>query len=164
MSYCPQGRGRMERFFGTWQGRLPREIQAAGIQTLEAANEHIRKKFLPWHNRTLAVKPKEEESVFVPAEGADLDGILCVQDDRIVGNDNTVHWGRKKLQILPQSWRIGLAKCRVRVCDASRRKPQRPVWSSGRRLVRLGGQAAGATPNQGGLRRAELCPCPGARA
>ncbi|WP_231363733.1 ISNCY family transposase [Verrucomicrobium sp. 3C] len=116
-SYCPQGRGRMERFFGTWQGRLPREIQAAGIQTLEAANEYIRKKFLPWHNRTLAVKPKEEESAFIPAGGADLDGILCVQDDRIVGNDNTVHWGRKKLQILPQSWRSGLAKCRVRVCE-----------------------------------------------
>ncbi|VVM07766.1 hypothetical protein [Methylacidimicrobium tartarophylax] len=48
-------------------------------------NEYIQKKFLPWHNRTLAVKPKEEESVFVPAGGPDLEGILCVQDDRIVG-------------------------------------------------------------------------------
>ncbi len=36
-SYCPQGRGRMERFFGTWQGRLPAELRAAGITTLEGS-------------------------------------------------------------------------------------------------------------------------------
>ncbi|MGD9896408.1 MAG: transposase, partial [Candidatus Methylacidiphilaceae bacterium] len=52
-----------------------------------------------------------------PVGGADLEGILCIQEDRIVGNDNTVHWGRKKFQILPQSWRGSLAKCRVRVCE-----------------------------------------------
>ena len=33
-SYCPQGRGRMERFFGSWQGRLPQELGRAGITTL----------------------------------------------------------------------------------------------------------------------------------
>ncbi len=37
-SYCPQGRGRMERFFGSWPGRLPQELGRAGITDRGAAN------------------------------------------------------------------------------------------------------------------------------
>ena len=35
-AYSPQARGRSERSFGTWQGRLPQELRLAGITTLEA--------------------------------------------------------------------------------------------------------------------------------
>src|SRR5450759_1967757 len=37
-AYSPQARGRSERNFGTWQGRLPQELRLAGIATLEGAN------------------------------------------------------------------------------------------------------------------------------
>src|SRR4051812_3504168 len=37
-AYSPQARGRSERNFGTWQGRLPQELRLAGISTLEEAN------------------------------------------------------------------------------------------------------------------------------
>ena len=107
----------MERFFGTWQGRLPQELARAGIRTLEEANRYIREVFIPWHNRKLAVKAAEDGSAFVPCCGADLEAILCVQEERVVGQDNTVSWGRKKLQIPPQSWRGSLAKSRVKVCE-----------------------------------------------
>ena len=30
-AYSPQARGRSERNFGTWQGRLPQELRLAGI-------------------------------------------------------------------------------------------------------------------------------------
>jgi transposase len=116
-SYCPQGRGRMERLFGTWQGRLPQELQRAGIKTVEAANRYLKEKFIPWHNRKLKVAPKESESAFVPLGGVDLDAILCVQEERVVNNDNTVSWGKRKLQIGAQEWRGSLAKCRVKVCE-----------------------------------------------
>ena len=116
-SYSPQARGRMERFFGTWQGRLPQELEQAGIKTLAAANRYLKETFIPWHNRKLAVVPKEAGSAFVPARGADLDAILCVQEERVVNNDNTVSWGKKKLQIGAQDWRGSLAKCRVKVCE-----------------------------------------------
>lgn len=116
-SYSPQARGRMERFFGTWQGRLPQELARAGIKTMEEANQYIREKFMPWHNRKLAVAPAEKGSAFVPCTGADLGSILCVQEERVVGNDNTVSWGRKKLQIGAQTWRGSLAKSRVKVCE-----------------------------------------------
>ena len=116
-SYCPQGRGRMERFFGTWQGRLPQELRRAGITTMEAANEFIATKMIGWHNRKLAVAAREKGSAFVPTCGTDLEGILCVMEERVVNNDNTVSWGKRKLQIEPVSWRGSLAKCRVRVCE-----------------------------------------------
>jgi transposase len=37
-AYSPQARGRSERSFGTWQGRLPQELRLAGISTVEGAN------------------------------------------------------------------------------------------------------------------------------
>ena len=41
-AYSPQARGRSERNFGTWQGRLPQELRLRGIITLEAANRFLR--------------------------------------------------------------------------------------------------------------------------
>jgi len=116
-SYSPEARGRMERFFGTWQGRLPQELRKARCTSIEEANVFIRQQMIPWHNRKLAVPPPEEGSAFVPAGDADLDGILCVVEERVVNNDNTVSWHNRKLQIPPVAGRRTLAKCRVRVCE-----------------------------------------------
>jgi transposase len=41
-AYSPQARGRSERNFGTWQGRLPQELRLRQITTLEAANDFLR--------------------------------------------------------------------------------------------------------------------------
>jgi transposase len=41
-AYSPQARGRSERNFGTWQGRLPQELRLRGITQLEKANEFLR--------------------------------------------------------------------------------------------------------------------------
>lgn len=141
-SYSPQARGRMERFFGTWQGRLPQELRRAGCTTIEEANDFIRQRMIPWHNRKLAVPPAEAGSAFVPAGGADLEGILCVVEERVVHLDNTVSWQNRKLQLLPVAGRATLAKCQVRVCEhvdgiLSVRLGPRPVgWFDlqGRRL------------------------------
>ncbi len=116
-SYSPEARGRMERFFGTWQGRLPQELRKARITTIEEANGYIAQRFLPWYNRTLTVPPAEPGSAFVPLGATDLDAILCVQHDRIVQNDNTVTLGNLRLQIEPSAWRVSFAKCQVKVCE-----------------------------------------------
>lgn len=116
-SYSPQARGRMERQFGTWQGRLPQELRKAGIKTMEDANRYIREVFLPWHNSHLVVEAREPGSAFVPAGPADLNGIVSVQHDRVIQNDNTVSLGKRRLQIEPAQWRVSFAKCRVKVCE-----------------------------------------------
>ena len=138
-SYSPEARGRMERFYGTWQGRLPQELRQAGITEMAAANRFIQEKMIPWHNRKLAVAPAEPGSAFVPAGGADLDEILSVIEERVVNNDNTVIYGRLKLQLEPVSWRGTLAKCRVRVCQ----------HIDGRLSVRYGPRLVGWYDEQG---------------
>ncbi|HEY6770279.1 MAG TPA: ISNCY family transposase [Candidatus Sulfotelmatobacter sp.] len=45
-AYSPQARGRSERGFGTWQGRLPQELRLAGITTVEAANVFLRERYI----------------------------------------------------------------------------------------------------------------------
>jgi transposase len=116
-SYSPEARGRMERLFGTWQGRLPQELRKAGIRTMEEANRYISEKFLPWHNRKITVQAREPGTAFVPAGNADLQAIICVQHERVVQKDNTVSLGRRCLQIAPSQWRVSFVKCRVKVCE-----------------------------------------------
>ena len=36
-AYSPQARGRSERSFGTWQGRLPQELRLAGLSRIKVA-------------------------------------------------------------------------------------------------------------------------------
>ena len=98
-SYCPQGRGRSERMFGTLQGRLPQELALAGITTIEEANEYLNNVYLPRHNAQFSVKAREEQSAFIPWVGSSLKEILCLQDERVVQNDNTISYQGKRLQI-----------------------------------------------------------------
>lgn len=116
-SYSPQGRGRMERIFETWQGRLPQELRKANILTIQEANAYIRRKFLPAFNRSMTVKPKGKGSCFAPPSIQDLDSTLCIQHERTVQNDNTVLIGRQRLQIEKSTFRFSFAKCRVKVCE-----------------------------------------------
>lgn len=116
-SYSPQARGRMERLFGTWQGRLPQELRSADIKNLEEANRYLKRVFIPWHNRSLTVPAKERGSAFVPRYNVDLDEILSIHHERLVHNDNTVMLGKRRLQIEPSRWRVSFAKCRVVACE-----------------------------------------------
>ena len=46
-SYSPQGRGRMERVFGTLQKRLPQELRLSRIRTIAGANRYLKERFIP---------------------------------------------------------------------------------------------------------------------
>lgn len=115
-AHSPQARGRCERLFGTWQGRLPQELRNDKILTIVEANQFLREKWIPFHNQRFTVKPEQEETAFVPAFGADLEKIFSRQEHRVVENDNTVRYKRLILQIPPQSFRYSMARCRVLVC------------------------------------------------
>jgi len=114
-SYSPEARGRMERVFGTLQGRLPPELRLAGIKTLAAANRFLRQRFVPDHNARFAVPAAEPVSAFLAYAGRPLEDVLCVQDDRQVGRDNCVQWNGRALQIPPQAHRHHYVKATVRV-------------------------------------------------
>lgn len=114
-SYSPQARGRSERLNRTFQDRLVNELRVAGLTTLEAANRYLAERFLPEYNATFARAPRDPASAFVPLGDVDLDPILCHEDERVVGGDNTVTFGRRVLQIAPQPGRRSCAGLRVTV-------------------------------------------------
>lgn len=114
-AYSPQARGRCERLFATLQDRLVKELELAGIATLEAANVYLREVYVPAHNARFAVPAAAPGSAFVAIPGVDLAEILCVQEDRQVGNDNCVSFNRLKLQIPESPLRPHFVKARVKV-------------------------------------------------
>lgn len=114
-AYSPQARGRSERVFHTLQDRLTKELALAGITTMEAANTFLREVYLPAHNARFAVKPEQDGSAFVAIAGVDLTEILCVQEERQVGNDNCVAFNRLRLQIPASPLRPHFVKARVKV-------------------------------------------------
>jgi hypothetical protein len=112
----PQARGRCERLYGTFQGRLPQELRLRGIPSIQEANRLLRELYVPEHNKKFSVPAAQEGTAFVPCVGADLEKIFSHQEERVVGNDNTVTFGKLRLQIAPQTFRFSLARCRVLVC------------------------------------------------
>jgi len=114
-AYSPQARGRSERAFRTLQDRLVKELALAGIATVAAADAFVRDVYIPAYNAQFAVKPEQQGSAFVAIPGVDLTEILCVQEERQVGNDNCVSFRRLKLQIPESPLRAHFVKANVKV-------------------------------------------------
>ena len=114
-AYSPQARGRSERVFQTLQDRLVKELALEGIDTIEAANQFIRDTYIPAHNARFAIAAEQPGTAFTLIPGVDLDEILCVQEERQVGNDNCVSFNRLKLQISASPLRAHFVKARVKV-------------------------------------------------
>jgi len=112
----PQGKGRIERLWGTFQDRLISELRLEGISSLEGANEYLHSVFLPKYNKKFTRKPKQEEIAYRPIpEGMDLDRILSIKEERRVQGDNTINYKARRYQILPTETRFGFAKAKVEV-------------------------------------------------
>lgn len=114
-AYSPQARGRSERVFHTLQDRLTKELALAKITTIEAANAFLRDVYIPAHNARFAIPAEQPGTAFAAIPGVDLDEILCVQEERQVGNDNCVAFNRIKPQIPASPLRAHFVKARVKV-------------------------------------------------
>ena len=114
-SYSPQARGRSERLNRTFQDRLVNELRVAGIATLEAANAYLRDVFVPQHNATFGRAPRDPASAFVALGTADVDTIVCHEEERGVARDNTVTLSGTVLQIAPQPGRRSCVGLQVTV-------------------------------------------------
>ena len=114
-AYSPEARGRSERNFGTWQGRLPQELRLRELRTLEAANRFLREDYIAQFNRRFQVAPRQRGNAFVPCRSRDLQRIFSLQFERSVNRDNTVSFQNLSLQIERVRWRATLAGCQVTV-------------------------------------------------
>ena len=114
-AYSPQARGRSERSFGTWQGRLPQELRLAGISTVEGANKFLREKYIQEFNAKFSVPAAEKGTAFRRTSRGDLNWIFTVQTERVVGKDNTVEIGDRLWQIDKTRFRSTLAGSTVTI-------------------------------------------------
>jgi transposase len=112
-AYSPQARGRSERSFGTWQGRLPQELRLHGIHTIEGANRFLREHNVEEFNRRFQVAAAQRGTAFTAGPRRDLDLTFALQFERTVNRDNTVSFQNLALQIDKVSWRGTLAGCTV---------------------------------------------------
>jgi transposase len=114
-AYSPQARGRSERSFGTWQGRLPQELRLAGIATADGANKFLREKYIQEFNGKFIVPAAEKGTAFRRTNRSDLNWIFTVQTERVVGKDNTVAIGDRLWQIDKTRFRNTLAGSTVTI-------------------------------------------------
>ncbi len=108
-AYSPQARGRCERAFATWQGRLPQELRLQGIDSLRAANEYLREVYIGQFNSKFQVPAAQRGTAFTARPRKDLELIFSLQSERLVKRDNTVEFQNLVLQIEPVKWRGTLA-------------------------------------------------------
>lgn len=114
-AYSPQARGRSERSFGTWQGRLPQELRLAGITSVEEANRFLRERYVEEFNGKFTVKAAERGTAFRRCSRSDLNWIFTVQTERVVARDNTVTIKERSWQIEKTRFRHTLAGCTVTI-------------------------------------------------
>ena len=114
-AYSPQARGRSERNFGTWQGRLPQELRLAGITTQDRANAFLRERYMGVFNEKFIVKAMESGTAFRHTSRSDLEWIFTLQTERVVAKDNTVAIGEQSWQLEKSRFRGSLAGCTVTI-------------------------------------------------
>ena len=115
LAHTPQAKGRIERVWGTFQGRLTAEMRLAGVSTIEHANR-VLADFIQRYNRQFSVAPAQQGSAYrqLP-DGVCLDAVLCFKYLRTVANDNTVRFGSATLQLLADDYRASYARVDVEV-------------------------------------------------
>ena len=114
-AYSPQARGRSERSFGTWQGRLPQELRLAGINTVEGANGFLRTSYIAAFNEKFMVAASGKGTAFRRTQRSDLDWVFTVQTERVVAKDNTIAIGGRNWQLEKSRFRTSLAGCTVTI-------------------------------------------------
>jgi hypothetical protein len=98
-AHSPEAKGRVERFFGTLQDRLVKEMRLRGIRSIEEANKFL-EGYWPEFNRKFAVEAKEKGDLHrsVP-RGLKLGDVLCIKVKRSLRNDFTVAYNRRLYQV-----------------------------------------------------------------
>ena len=114
-AYSPQARGRSERNFSTWQGRLPQELRLRGIRTLEGANKFLNEHYIADFNLRFMVPAAQRGTAFISCRNRNLEMIFTQRFERTIDQDNTVHFHNLVMQIERAEWRPTLAGCKVSI-------------------------------------------------
>lgn len=98
-AHSPQAKGRIERFFETFQDRGIKEMRLQGISNPKEGNLFL-ESYLPVYNKRFSVEAREEKNLHreLPKD-INLEGILCIKTERALRNDHTAAHHKKLYQI-----------------------------------------------------------------
>jgi transposase len=115
-AHSPQAKGRVERKNAVFQDRLVKEMRLRRINDMAQANALLEGSFLDDLNRRYAIDPAAEQDLHRPLEpGLVLEEVLCVREERAVGQDWCVRWNNRWLQIGAAHAALDLPRRRVLV-------------------------------------------------
>jgi len=116
LAHSPQAKGRVERRNAVFQDRLVKEMRLRKISDMKQANDLLESVFLPDLNRRYALAAASEQDLHRAAEpGLKLEEVLCVQEERVVGQDWCVRWNNRFLQIDERHASLRLPRRKVRI-------------------------------------------------
>ena len=118
----PQGKGRIERAFDTFQDRLVPELRLNNINDIAAANAYLKHVFIPqfWRSQ-IQVKSKHTASEFTPLPRyANLDDICVIKDHRKIRNDHTFSYGNK-FYLIDSPLKHSIANQKIEIRNTSKK-------------------------------------------
>ena len=101
-AHSPEGKGRVERMFGTLQDRLVKELRLQGIKDIENANKFLEEKYIGIFNEKFAVVPVKRADLHRPLtknDKVDLNSIFSIHSTRVVANDFTIQFKNQYFQL-----------------------------------------------------------------
>jgi hypothetical protein len=114
----PQAKGRVERNHGTHQDRLIKKLRRKKIDSYEAANEYLKKEYLPEHNRRFARPAARTEDYHGrKPTGRELRQIFRLETERSISNDWVIRHEGRCLQLQPGQRRYGPTQSKALVCE-----------------------------------------------
>lgn len=116
----PQGKGRIERSFDTFQDRLVPELRLNNIHDMTNANRYLQDVFIPqfWQQK-IQVNAKNNDSEFtsLPAH-LNLDDVCVLKEYRKIRNDHTFSYGNK-FYLIDSPLKHSIAKQKIEIRKTS---------------------------------------------
>ena len=112
----PQGKGRIERSFDTFQDRLVPEFRLRNISDMRSANHYLQSIFIPeYWQQTIAVNARNTTSEFTPVPAhINLDDICVQKEYRKIRNDHTFSYGNK-FYLIDSPLKHSIAKQKIEI-------------------------------------------------
>lgn len=112
----PQGKGRIERSFDTFQDRLVPELMLNHITDMISANDYLQEVFIPqfWQQK-IVVDSKNQDSEFtaMPVH-INLDDVCVQKEYRKIRNDRTFSYGNK-FYLIESPLKHSIAKQKIEI-------------------------------------------------
>ncbi|EWH09594.1 transposase protein, Y4bF [Catenovulum agarivorans DS-2] len=117
----PQGKGRIERAFDTFQDRLVPELRLNNINDIAAANAYLKHVFIPqfWQSK-VQVKSKQAPEFTPLSKHINLDDICVIKDHRKIRNDHTFSYGNK-FYLIDSPLKHSIANQKIEIRNTSKK-------------------------------------------